>query len=97
MAKAKTVIKEAVRMGSKNQITIPYRISKAMRLKKGDHILVRLLDRRVELILIPKDQLWFWTSEWQRKEREVDEALASGDIEETDSVKELFKELHRRS
>jgi len=28
---------------------------------------------------IDPDQLWFWSPEWQAKEREVDEALARGD------------------
>jgi bifunctional DNA-binding transcriptional regulator/antitoxin component of YhaV-PrlF toxin-antitoxin module len=96
MAKVKPLLEEAVRMGAKNQITIPRRISKALRLKKGDRMLMRLVGRRAEMIpasLIPKDQLWFWTPEWQRKEHEVDEALVSGDFKETDSV----KELHRRS
>ncbi len=96
MAKTRTVLEEAVRMGAKNQITIPHRISKALRLKQGDHMLMRLVGRRVEMIpasLIPKDQLWFWTPEWQRKEHEVDEALARGDFKETDSVEELLKDL----
>ncbi len=43
--------------------------------------------------LIPKDQLWFWTPEWQKKEREVDEARARGDYKETDSVDEFMRDL----
>jgi hypothetical protein len=65
-------------------------------LRKGDHMLMRLVGHRVEMIpasLIPKDQLWFWTPEWQKKEREVDEALARGDFKETDSVEELLRDL----
>jgi len=95
-AKVKFVLEDAVRMGAKNQITIPHRISKALRLKKGDHMLVRMVGATVELVpatIVPKDQLWFWTPEWQRKEREVDEALARGDFKETDSVDELLKDL----
>jgi AbrB family looped-hinge helix DNA binding protein len=93
MAKAKPLLEEAVRTGAKNQITIPCRIAKALRLKKGDHILVRLLDRRIELIPIPKDQLWFWTPEWQKKEREADEDIARGRFKESTSVDELIKDL----
>ena len=26
------------------------------------------------------DQAWFWTPEWQAKEREADEAIARGDV-----------------
>jgi bifunctional DNA-binding transcriptional regulator/antitoxin component of YhaV-PrlF toxin-antitoxin module len=96
MPKTKPRLEEAVRIGAKNQLTIPRRISRALRLKKGDHMLMRLVGGRVEMIpvsLIPKDQLWFWTPEWQKKEREVDEALARGDYKETDSVDELLKDL----
>jgi antitoxin MazE len=96
MAKAKTVLEEAVRLGAKNQVTIPHRISKALRLKKGDHVLMRLVGRRVEMVpasLIPKDQLWFWTPEWQKKEREADEDIAQGRVKEFASVDELIKDL----
>ncbi len=96
MAKAKSVLEEAVRLGAKNQVTIPHRISKTLRLKKGDHMLVRLVGRRVEMIpasLIPKDQLWFWTPEWQKKEREADEDIAQGRVKEFASADELIKDL----
>ncbi len=28
--------------------------------------------------VIPKNQAWFWTPEWQQKEREADEAITQG-------------------
>ena len=96
MAKAKSVLEEAVRLGAKHQVTIPHRISKALHLKQGDHMLMRLVGRRVEMIpanLIPKDQLWFWTPEWQKKEREADEDIAQGRVKEFASVDELIKDL----
>ncbi len=96
MPKAKPRFEETVRLGPKHEITIPRRVSKALKLKKGDHLLLRVVDRRVEMIpvsLIPKDQLWYWTPEWQKKEQEVDEALARGDFKEAESVEELLKEL----
>jgi len=96
MAKTRPKLEGTIRVGAKHQVTIPHRISRALRLKKGDHMLLRLVGGRVEMIpvsLIPKDQLWFWTREWQEKEREVDEALAHGDFKETDSVDELLRDL----
>ncbi len=96
MAKFRSGIEEAVRVGAKHQVTIPSRISKALRLKKGDHMLMRLVGGRVEMVpvsLIPKEQLWFWTREWQEKEREAEEALARGDVKEFDSVEDLLKDL----
>jgi hypothetical protein len=29
--------------------------------------------------LIPDDQAWFWTPEWQAREQEADEAMARGE------------------
>jgi bifunctional DNA-binding transcriptional regulator/antitoxin component of YhaV-PrlF toxin-antitoxin module len=96
MPKAKSILEEAVRLGAKNQVTIPHRISRALRLKRGDHMLMRLVGGRVEMVparLIPKDQLWFWTPEWQKKEREADEDIAQGRVKEFESVEELIKDL----
>jgi AbrB family looped-hinge helix DNA binding protein len=96
MAKAKPVFEESVRVGAKHQVTIPRRIARALRLKKGDHLLVCLEGQRLEMVpasLIPKDQLWYWTPEWQAKEREVDEAFARGRFKEFNSVTSLLKEL----
>ena len=89
-------ILEAVRVGPWHEVTIPRHISKALNLKTGDSILIRLVDHRIELVpaaLVPKDQLWFWTPEWQAKEREVDEALARRDLRQSSLVEELCEDL----
>lgn len=98
LRKRKTILEDAVRIGAKQQVTIPRHISKALGLKKGDHLLVRLIDQRLEMVpasLIPRDQLWFWTPEWQAKEREVDEALARGDYKIADSVDAFLRALKK--
>lgn len=96
MAKSKVVIEESVRVGAKHQVTIPRRISKALNLKKGDHMLVRLVDNSVEMVpaqVVPKDQRWFWSPEWQAGEREVNRALARGEFLEAKSADELLRKL----
>jgi len=78
-------------------VTIPSRISRALRLKKGDHLMMRLVGGRVEMVpaaLVPKDQLWFWSREWQEKEREADEDIAAGRIKTAASVDELLEDLN---
>jgi bifunctional DNA-binding transcriptional regulator/antitoxin component of YhaV-PrlF toxin-antitoxin module len=99
MPKAKANLEEAVRVGAKHQVTIPHRISRALRLKKGDHMLMRLTGQRVEMVpvnMVPRDQLWFWTPEWQARDREVDDALAQGDFKQAASAEDLFKALRSR-
>ena len=38
-----------------------------------------LILKQVILRRIAPDQLWFWSPEWQAKEREVEDALARGE------------------
>jgi hypothetical protein len=40
---------------------------------------ISALMHKVVLHQIDPDQLWFWTPEWQQKEREVDERFAGGE------------------
>ena len=96
MARTKSALEESVRLGAKHQVTIPHRISRALQLRKGDHMIMRLVGRRVEMIparLVPRDQLWFWTPEWQKKEREADADIAAGRLKEFESVDDLLKDL----
>lgn len=44
---------------------------------------------------MPKNQEWFWTKEWQRGEREANDALRRGDYVEFDNVEDALAELHR--
>jgi antitoxin MazE len=83
-------------LGAKHRLTIPPQIIQALRLKKGDYMLMQLVGHKLELTPIPRDQLWFWTREWQKKEREVDREIARGNVRSFNSVAELLKELKRR-
>jgi len=72
-----------VKIGPKHQITIPKEIFTSLRLNVGDFINTEVRGNVIVLIpkkLVPKDQEWFWTEEWQKKEREADEAIKKGEI-----------------
>lgn len=45
---------------------------------------------------IPKDQQWFWTSEWQKGENEVNEALRNGAFEVFDTIEDAVERLHQK-
>jgi hypothetical protein len=50
-------------------------------LREGDHVIVTVVDGSIILTpaaLIPRDQAWFWTPEWQAGEREADADIAAG-------------------
>lgn len=47
--------------------------------------------------LIPKDQAWFYTEEWQETEREADEAIARGEVSQPfTSVDALMAHLQEK-
>jgi AbrB family looped-hinge helix DNA binding protein len=67
---------------ARGTITIPQDVRDALDLAEGDQLVVTVEEDRIVLTptsLIPDDQAWFWTPEWQEKEREVDEARARGE------------------
>ena len=93
MGRTEPVLRETVWVGAKHRITIPSRVARALRVKEGDHFLLSCVGHRLELAPIPNDQLWFWTPEWQKREREVDKDIARGRIKEAHSVEELMQDL----
>jgi hypothetical protein len=42
---------------------------------------------------VPADQAWFWTEQWQQREREVDEYVAGGHVTVHDSADEFEAHL----
>lgn len=90
----------AVKVGPKHQITIPREIFESLGLAPGDFLDAQLQDDNIVLVpakLIPKDQAWFWTPEWQRGEREADDDIKTGRLSGPfSSVTALKKALKKR-
>ena len=67
---------------NKRQLTLPTDISDALHLREGDEVEFAVVKPGVVAMrgmrMIPVDQAWFWTEEWQAGEREVDEHIAAG-------------------
>jgi len=88
-----------MRISSKRQISIPKHVMTALNLKPGDEIDIRIEDGvaclvPVATIKVPRDQAWFWTKEWQEKERQADEDISSGNFCDFNNLEALLKELH---
>jgi AbrB family looped-hinge helix DNA binding protein len=84
---------------AKGQVTIPTEIRQAARLEEGDPVEVEIVDGGVllrPLKLIDAAQAWFWTPEWQEKEREADEDIAAGRVERFESDEEFLAALRAR-
>jgi hypothetical protein len=49
------------------------------------------------LTMIPADQAWFWTPEWQAGEREASEEIGRGELSPVyASAEEMFADLDTR-
>ena len=63
----------------------------------GAHVeLVEREDGVLELrprVSVPAEQAWFWTKRWQRMEREVDEAVARGEMVVHESSEDFLRHL----
>lgn len=85
------------RIGPKHQITIPREAFEALGLQPGDLLEVAVRDDGLYLVpqkLIPRDQAWFWSEEWQASEREASESIARGEVSGPfETAEELIKHL----
>jgi len=74
----------AVKIGPKHQIMIPREVFDSLNLEVGDFLDTKIQDNTIVLVpkkLVSKDQEWFWTKEWQEKEKEAEKATEEGEIE----------------
>ena len=91
----------ATRVGPKHQVTIPKEVFERLKLEVGDYLDVQVRGSTIAMVpakLIPKDQAWFYAPEWQKKEREADEAIARGEVSGPfSSAKEMLGHLGKRA
>ena len=76
------------------QVTIPKSIREKLHLEEGDY--VEMIDDQEGILLRPKkvklfdpDQAYYWTEEWQKRERQADEDIREGRVHRLDSLDEL--------
>jgi AbrB family looped-hinge helix DNA binding protein len=74
---------ELVKVKKNYQITIPQNLRKLIRLAVGDYVEVDLQDNTLVLRpvkLVPVDQEYFYTKEWQEKEAEAEKEIAEDKV-----------------
>jgi antitoxin PrlF len=90
----RSVLKGLVRQ--KGVVTIPQTIRQQLDLEEGDEVIFSVEDGKVVLTpatVVPRDQMWFWTPEWQTREAEADADLAAGNSTTYDSEEEFLNAL----
>ncbi len=83
-----------VKVGARHQVTIPKEIVERIGIKPGDYVAIAYKNHQV--VIVPasaREDDWFWSKEWQKKEREADEALARGDCKDFNTVEDLIRDL----
>ncbi len=80
----------------RSQITIPKNIIETLGLKEGDNLNIEIENGKIivkPVVMVPKNQAWFWTDEWQLAEKEVDEDIKAGKIKTASNIDDLMKDL----
>jgi len=84
------------KVSEKFRITLPPLARKKLHIDVGDIVEIRVKD--TEIVLRPKklidsSQAWFWSKEWQQKEKEAEADYESGRYKTAKDVKEFLKRL----
>lgn len=98
-----------LKKGSKKEIILPLDVINKTPFKAGALLDIKIKQNSVVLKessrlkrkshldaskKIPKSQRWFWTKEWQKKEREVDKEIKQGKlVGPFDNAKDLIQSL----
>ncbi len=94
-----TIVQKATRIGPKHQVTIPKEVFKTLQLEVGDYLDVRAAKGRIVMRpgkLVSKEDAWFFSKEWQKKEQEADAAIKRGEVSGPFStVRDLMGHLQR--
>jgi AbrB family looped-hinge helix DNA binding protein len=72
----------SIALRSKGVITVPQEVRDELDLREGDSLLLTVEEGRIVLTptaLIPRDQAWFWTEDWQTGETEADAQMANAE------------------
>lgn len=91
---------ENVRFKRKSQVTIPHDIVEALNLKEGDDLQCHLEGGKivfVSMVSIPKDQAWFWSDEWQKEEREIEQQIRDGKLSDPKNLDDTLSDLDNLS
>jgi len=86
------------KLGKSNQIAIPKEIITILGLKTDDYLDISIDNNRIILepkVLVPKEQAYFFTKEWQVDEQDAEKDIRKGYVTKTKTIDELFLEMDK--
>ncbi|OGX05007.1 MAG: hypothetical protein A3G87_10365 [Omnitrophica bacterium RIFCSPLOWO2_12_FULL_50_11] len=84
------------KIGQNYQIALPKAIIKMLRLEVHEYIDIHVENDKIILepqVLVPKDQAYFYTPEWQQDEANAQKDIEKKRVTRTKNLKELFKKI----
>jgi antitoxin MazE len=86
----------SVKIRTKFQVTIPEDVREKIPLNVGDR--VEVIARGSEIVIrplveVPRDQAWFWDSDWQELEKQAAEDKEAGKTKSFTDVEKAIKWL----
>jgi AbrB family looped-hinge helix DNA binding protein len=89
------------RVRPKGQVTLPGEIRNLLGLNEGDDLAFSLNEQGQVIItrleVIPPDQAWFWTEQWQKAEREAQADIDAGRVHRYANIDEVVSALEKRA
>jgi len=89
------------RVRPKGQVTLPGEIRTLLGLNEGDDLAFSLNEQGQVTIsrleVIPPDQAWFWTEQWQKAEREAQADIEAGRVHRYANVDDAVSALEKRA
>ncbi len=85
-----------VELKQKSQVTIPAEYTRKLKLGTGDKLEIEMVEGRLVLtpvVVIPRDQAWFYTKAWQTDELVAEEQIKYGKVTDCNSTEELLNQL----
>ena len=86
-----------VKIQKNKNITLPVWLINKFHVMMGDYIRIEETQSGILLKpakLIDPSQAYFWTKEWQEREKEVDGQIRKGKVKKAKSVEQLIKDLN---
>jgi len=84
-----------VKVTENYQVTIPANVCEKLGISLGDYL--EVVETPEGVLFKPQkvdNDAWFWTEEWQKKEREADEAIVKGKmVGPFDNIDDALKAL----
>jgi len=91
---------ELVQVRKKAQVTLPQSVRLELGIEEGDFLDIRVRSGEIVIKvkkLVDKDQAWFWTNRWQQGEKEAEEDIRAGRVQNFPDAKDVVVFLHKEA